>query len=80
MKIIAMGLETFKKKNETTDKLSGDFRELNVRLMNIERNMGELLKYKRDLRNLFTAVKVLAGPKWSGISKSIADDDIKFGG
>jgi len=40
----------------------------------LERNTQSLNKLSTDLQRLFTAVKLLAGPKWNKISKVIQQD------
>lgn len=80
MKIIQMGLDAFNKKAETTDRLSSEFKDVSARLMAIERDMNEVLKFRKDFRNMFTALKLVAGEKWPDIRAAIEEDSIKFGG
>ena len=53
-------------------------REVKIKLELIERELHDLQRIKADSDSLFTAIKVLAGPKWEKISKAIqADKAIK---
>lgn len=76
----------FKKKDETNDKamirvietLGANTQALNhlaARTDSMEKVLKEVVKYKKDIRKLFTAIKVMAGDEWSEIRKSIIEDD-----
>lgn len=47
--------------------LSTDFRRL-------ERELGEIGKYRMDTQKLFSAVKIVAGDRWPEIRKAMEDD------
>lgn len=51
-------------------------RELRIQMGILERELGEIQKFKTDRNRLFAAVKALAGPKWAEIRKAMAEDDI----
>ncbi len=75
-----------KKKDESNDKNMAEFiktlsnnthalNHLSSRTDSLEKVLKEVVKYKRDIRKLFTAIKAIAGDEWSEIRKSIIEDD-----
>jgi hypothetical protein len=75
MKIVEMGLKAFQKKSDLTDRLHTDFRELNVRLAAIERDMNDVLRFRHDFSQIMAVLKSVAGPeKWEEVSKEMAQD------
>ncbi len=50
-----------------TAQLSSDFRRM-------ERELGEISKYRTDTQKLFSSVKILAGKRWPEIRKAMEDD------
>ena len=59
----------FRKKVDSFDKLL-------PRLIVIERDMNEILKFKNDFNKLFSALKHLAGDRWPEIHEKLKQDHL----
>lgn len=46
------------------------------RITAMERDMGEILKFKNDFNKLFSALKYLAGDKWPKIREKLKQDHL----
>ncbi len=55
---------------------SDSIQKMESRIMTVERDLNEVLKFRQDFRRLFTAIKVLAGDKWPEVRKKIMEDDL----
>jgi hypothetical protein len=69
LKIGEMFYKNYEKKTELMGKLE-------PRLMAIERDMNEILKFRKDFNNLFMALKYVAGDKWPEIREKIKQDSL----
>ncbi len=87
MRIVQFLFDILKKKNEQAEKNvteislalqqnTGAVRELRIQMGILERELGEIHKFKIDTKRLFSAVKIMAGPKWSQVRKAMEDDEI----
>jgi len=79
--------EVFRKKEETKEKNFTEVslalnqnthavRELRIQLGILEREINEMTELKTSVNRLFSAIKIVAGPKWPEVRKEISDDDI----
>ncbi len=49
--------------------------KLETSLKEIEQEISEIPKFKKDLTRLFSAVKFISGPQWPHIRKTILEDE-----
>lgn len=49
---------------------------LNLRISEVEKDLGEVNKLKQDLRRFYSAIKILAGDKWAAIRKEIMEEEL----
>lgn len=53
-------------------------RHLDLRLGALEKSVGELPKFKTDIRRFYTAIKEVAGDRWPRIRDEIMKDDFNL--
>ena len=62
-----------KKKSDVSDQAIAGIVKIENRMMAVERDLNEILKFRQDFNKLFEAVKELAGPEWPRIKKKIRE-------
>lgn len=66
------------KKEQLSDKtildLTASVQRLDQTMHGIQRELHDIPKFKKELNRCFEAVKILAGPRWPDIRKSIMEE------
>lgn len=76
LKIGEILFDIFKKKNDHFSQMSDSMKTLESRLTVIERDLNTVLQFRRDFNNLFTAIKLIAGDRWSEIHKKLTESNL----
>ena len=50
--------------------------ELRIQIGMLEREIAEMKKFKNDIQKVFSAIKIIAGPKWPKIRRAIQEDGL----
>lgn len=51
-------------------------RELRIQVQQLERELGDVHKLNADIQKLFSALKFMAGKKWTEVKKAMEEDAI----
>ncbi len=76
MKKETLSEAAIKKLTQAVEENTFAAKHLDMRINSLEKALGDLPKFKTDIRRFYTAVKSLAGDKWPAIKKEILEDDI----
>lgn len=52
------------------------FNKIDHRVMNIERELNEISKFRNDFNALFAGLKIIAGPKWPKVARAIRESGL----
>ncbi len=77
--LLSMGklaFEVIKKKGEISERALEGLGKIEARMMAVERDLNEILKFRQDFNRLFSAVKELAGERWGDVKKKILEDSL----
>ena len=73
VKLLEMGLQIFQKKSETTDQTKVDVIRLDYQMKTVQDKLDEVLRLKKDVNKVFSAIRFLAGDKWHEVKKEMED-------
>jgi hypothetical protein len=76
VKIAEVVWEVFKKKGELVDAVEKNQARIEQRLITIERDLNEILKFRKDFQFLYSCIKTSTGKRWPEVKKRAEEEQL----